>query len=126
MNIKYIIICIINIISFIIIIIINKIINKFEKILLLILKNYNFLYYKISWYFFMKIKNMSAARTPNYCILFYNAKRNSYSCLNFGCTSVCQPKLPFKTTNTSPIYIYIYIYNPRMYLFFKLWLETSI
>jgi hypothetical protein len=38
-NIKNIIICVINIIIFIIINIINKIINKFEKILLLILKN---------------------------------------------------------------------------------------
>jgi len=45
-NIKNIIICVINIIIFIIINIINKIINKFEKQILLILKNNHKFYLK--------------------------------------------------------------------------------
>ena len=48
MNIKNIMICVINIIIFIIFNIINKIINKFEKQLLLILKKY--IFYIINFY----------------------------------------------------------------------------
>jgi len=50
-NIKNIIICVINIIIFIIINIINKIISKFEKNIIINIKKYYYLYYKFLSYF---------------------------------------------------------------------------